>query len=53
MEYLESKIKNDRVGSIKKMYDYFRRESDMEFHFLNYGKNIKATHFYQISKAFY
>ena len=45
--------KNDGVGSIKKSYDCIHRTSDMEFQFLNYRKNIKTTHFYQIWKAFY
>ena len=40
--------KKDGAGSIKNSYDSIRRTSDMEFHFLNYRKNIKVIHFYQI-----
>ena len=45
--------KNDGVGFIKSSYDCIRRTSDMEFHFLNYRKNIKVIHFYHMWKAFY
>ena len=45
---LRELIKNNKVGSIEKSYDYIRRTSDMEFPLLNYRKNIEVIHFYHI-----